>query len=250
MSALTIRVWRQDGPEDAGRWEEHTLTGATPEMSLLDLLDRLNDQIVADGGEPVAFDSDCREGVCGACGVQVNGRPHGPVPRTASCRQHLRAFGDVTELRIEPLRSASFPVVRDLVVDRSSLDRLLTAGGHVAVDAGTAPDAAALPVPHADAEDALDLAACIGCGACVAACPNGAAHLFAGSKLAHLAMLPQPSRERGRRARAMGSALEEEFGPCSTHAECVDVCPAGIDLAAVAVVNREQLRSRWRGRDD
>lgn len=248
--SLVLHVWRQDGPDAPGRWERHELAEAAPDLSLLDLLDRLNDQIVASGGEPVAYDSDCREGVCGACGVQVDGRPHGPLPQTASCRQHLRDFGEVTELRIEPLRSAAFPVVRDLVVDRSSLDRLLAAGGHVSVDAGTAPDAGSLPVTHTDAEAALDLAGCIGCGACVAACPNGSAHLFAGSKLAHLALLPQPSQERGKRARAMGEVLDADFGPCSTHAECVDVCPAGIDLAAVAVVNRERLRGWWRGRDD
>lgn len=247
---LTIEVWRQPGPTASGRWERHELEGLTPHDSLLDVLDLLNDQIVAAGGEPVAYESDCREGICGACGVQVNGVPHGPVPRTPSCRQHLRAFGDVTQLRIEPLRSASFPVVRDLVVDRSALDRLVTAGGHVAVNAGTAPDADALPVTHADAELALDFAACIGCGGCVAACPNGSAHLFAGAKLAHLALLPQPSRERGRRVRALMGVLEAEFGPCSTYGECVKVCPAGIDLSAVAALHRERVRGLVRGRED
>jgi succinate dehydrogenase / fumarate reductase iron-sulfur subunit len=247
---LTIEVWRQPGPTASGRWESHELEGLTPSESLLDVIDLLNDQIVAAGGEPVAYESDCREGICGACGVQVNGVPHGPVPRTPSCRQHLRAFGDVTRLRIEPLRSASFPVVRDLMIDRSALDRLVTAGGHVAVNAGTAPDADALPVPHADAELALDFAACIGCGACVAACPNGSAHLFAGAKLAHLALLPQPSLERGRRVRALMRVLEAEFGPCSTYGECVKVCPAGIDLSAVAALHRERMRGLVRGRED
>lgn len=244
---LTIEVWRQDGPEEPGRWETHELDGLTPQESLLDVIDLLNDRIVDAGGEPVAYESDCREGICGACGVQVNGVPHGPVPRTPSCRQHLRSLGDTTHLRLEPLRSAAFPVVRDLVVDRSALDRVITAGGHVGVTTGTAPDADALPVTGADAERALDLAACIGCGACVAACPNGSAHLFAGSKLAHLALLPQPSLTREPRSRAVLEVLEAEFGPCSTFGECAQVCPAGIDLAAVAAVHRERLRGMRRG---
>ena len=247
---VELEVWRQDGPADRGRYETHVVTDATPEMSLLELLDRLNDQISDAGGEPIQFESDCREGVCGACGVTVNDVPHGPVPRTPSCRQHLRAFGSVTKLRIEPLRSAAFPVVRDLVVDRSALDRLIQAGGHVAVDAGTASDADDHLVTHDDAEHALDFAACIGCGACVAACPNGAAHLFAGAKLAHLALLPHGRLERGRRAVAIVDQLDAEFGPCSTYGECVEVCPAGIPLTAVAAVHRERLRSVFRGRAD
>lgn len=247
---IELEIWRQDGPETAGRFETHVVSDATPEMSLLELLDRLNDQIAEAGGEPVQFESDCREGACGACGVTVDEVPHGPVPNTPSCRQHLRAFGDVRQLRIEPLRSASFPVVRDLVVDRSALDRLIQAGGHVDVMAGTAPDADDVLVGHDDAETALDFAACIGCGACVAACPNGAAHLFAGAKLAHLALLPHGKLERGRRSKAVVEVLEQEFGPCGTYGECVEVCPAGIPLTAVAAVHRERLRGFFRGRAD
>lgn len=247
---IELEVWRQDGPQEPGRFAHYVVSDATPEMSLLELLDRLNDQLVEQGIEPVQFESDCREGVCGACGVTVDDRPHGPVPRTPSCRQHLRAFGDVSRLRIEPLRSAVFPVIRDLVVDRTALDRVIGAGGFVDVETGTAPDADEVLICHDDAEQALDFAACIGCGACVAACPNGAAHLFGGSKLAHLALLPHGRLERGRRARALGEVLDTEFGPCSSYGECVEVCPAGIPLAAVAAMHRERLRGLFRGKAD
>lgn len=247
---VELRVWRQQSPEDAGHFEDYVVTDATEEMSLLELLDRLNQQLFEAGAEPVAFESDCREGACGACGVTVNDRPHGPVPNTPSCRQHLRAFGTVTSLKIEPLRSAAFPVVRDLVVDRTKFDDLIRAGGYVDVDAGTAPDADDVQLGHEEAELALDFAACLGCGACVAACPNGAAHLFAGAKLAHLALVPQGKLQRSQRAQAIGRALDETFGPCSSYGECVQVCPAGIPLTAVAAANRERMRGFLRGKAD
>ena len=245
---ITLKVWRQAAAGATGGFVTYQVDDATPEMSLPELLDRLNDQLVESGAEPIAFESDCREGACGACGVMVNGRPHGPVPKTPSCRQHLRAFGQITTLRIEPMRSAAFPVVRDLVVDRSAMDDVIRAGGHVDVATGTAADADAVLVGHDDAELALDFAACIGCGACVAACPNGAAHLFAGAKLAHLALLPHGRLERGRRANRILDTLDAEFGPCSTYGECELVCPAGIPLTAVAAVHREKLRSVFRRR--
>lgn len=247
---LVVEVWRQDTPQDSGHYETHTVDDATPEMSVLELLDRLNDQLVENGTEPVAFESDCREGICGACGVTVDGTPHGPQRNTPSCHQRLSGYHDGQQIRLEPLRSAAFPVIRDLVVDRSALDRIITAGGYVAIAAGTAPSADSLLVPHESAERALDMAGCIGCGACVAACPNGAAHLFVGSKLTHLSLLPPGRQERGKRARAMLSEMEQDFGPCSLYGECARVCPAQIPLTAIAAVNKEGLRSFLRQKDD
>ncbi|SPT53226.1 Fumarate reductase iron-sulfur subunit [Actinomyces bovis] len=245
---VELEIWRQPGPRARGRFVSYTVADAEPEMSLLELLDRLNDQLISGGGEPVVFESDCREGVCGMCGFLVNGKPHGPVDNTPACRQHLRAFPGVTRFRLEPWRAAAFPVIRDLVVDRSALDELIRAGGTVDVAAGTAPDADVVAQPYRQAETALDFAACIGCGACVAACPNGAAMLFAGAKLAHLSLMPQGRQERSRRARGVARVLDEAFGPCSVYGECVPACPAGIPLTAVAAVNREVLRAGWLGR--
>jgi len=247
---LVIDVWRQENPQDEGHFETHRVDDAAPEMSVLELLDRLNDQLVEDGKEPVAFESDCREGICGSCGVTVDGRPHGPQKNTPSCHQRLAAFADGQRISLEPLRSAAYPVVRDLIVDRSALDRVIAAGGHVAVRAGSAADADARPISHQQAELALDFAACIGCGACVAACPNGAAHLFVGSKLTHLSLLPTGQAERGKRAGAMLAELEQDFGPCSLYGECAQVCPAGIPLTAIAAVNKERLRGFFRHKDD
>lgn len=248
---LTIEVWRQESTETYGRFETYEVEGAQEEMSLLELIDYLNDQLVTEGREPIAYDSDCREGICGTCGITVNDQPHGPVPNTPSCRQHLRSFKDGAHLRLEPLRSAAFPVVRDLVVDREAMDRVIQAGGFVAVDAGTAADADSMQIGHGRAEKALDFAACIGCGACIAACPNGAANLFAGGILSHLSTLPQGSPERSKRARAIASEVEDSFGPCSVYGECATVCPAGIPLSVVAAVNREVARASLRkGKDN
>lgn len=245
---LTLEVWRQRDAASPGAFETYEVTDATAEMTLLELLDRLNDQLVEQGREPVAFESDCREGICGCCGVNVDGRPHGPQANTPSCEQHVRSFADGDVVRLEPLRSAAFPVVKDLVVDRSALDRVIQAGGHVAVDAGTAPDADTTRVNYETAEMALDFAACIGCGACVAACPNGSASLFTGAKLTHLAALPQTRQQRGARAVAMVDQMEHDFGPCSTFGECAVVCPAGIPLSAIAAVGKERMRAFLRGR--
>jgi succinate dehydrogenase / fumarate reductase iron-sulfur subunit len=245
---LTVRVWRQAGPDARGAFEEHRVDDATPEMSVLELLDRLNAGLVADGGEPVAFDSDCREGICGACGCVVNGTPHGPADTTPVCLQRLWRFADGDVIVLEPFRAAAFPVVRDLVVDRSALDRIIAAGGYVSVATGEAPAADAVPVGHDVAEAAMDAAACIGCGACVAACPNAAATLFTSAKVAHLALMPQGAPERDRRVAAMVAVQEEHFGACSNIGECVPACPAEITLASIARMNRELLRARWRRR--
>lgn len=247
---LTLEIWRQEGPDSPGRFEHHTVDGLDESMSVLELLDRLNEQLVNSGQEQVSFESDCREGICGACGIQVGGIPHGPERNTPACHQRLRSFQDGQTIRLEPFRSASYPVLRDLMVNRHALDKMLEAGGHVAVNAGTAPDADAVPVDHETVEDALDFAACIGCGACVAACPNGSAHLYLGAKLTHLAMLPLPSQERTRRARAMIDVAEDNFGPCSNYGECAEVCPAGVPLSAVAAVNKERLRATFKRRLD
>lgn len=244
---IDLRIWRQHDGEALGGFVDYEVHDASPSMSLLELIDRLNETLLGQQVEPVAFESDCREGICGSCGITVDGRPHGPEANTPSCQQHLRSFADGARVTLEPLRAGSFPVVRDLVVDRSALDRLIESGGFISVDAGKAPDADGRPVAHAVAEATLDMAACIGCGACVAACPNGSAQLFLGSKLAHLGLVLQGQPERATRAADMTAASDLEFGPCSTFGECAQVCPADIPLAAIAMVPKESLRARLRG---
>jgi succinate dehydrogenase / fumarate reductase iron-sulfur subunit len=239
---VTLRIWRQRDRRDAGGFVRYPLDDVRPDATLLETLDRLNERLVASGEPPVAFDSDCREGVCGACGIVVDGRPHGPVPGTTTCLLPMRAFRDGAAIALEPFRTGAFPVLRDLVVDRRALDRVIRAGGYVSVSAGSAPEANTLLVARATAERALDAAACIGCGACVAACPNGSASLFVGAKLTHLGLLPQGQPERARRGRALVAATDREgFGGCSLHGECEAVCPKGIGLDVIARINREHL---------
>jgi succinate dehydrogenase / fumarate reductase iron-sulfur subunit len=240
---LTFQVWRQHDSVAPGRFAVYAHDGLRPEMSLLEALDLVNERLCAAGERPIAFDSDCREGICGACGVLIDGRPHGPGSQ-ATCELRLRAFADGATVTLEPLRASVFPVICDLVVDRSALDRLIQAGGYVSVRTGSAPEANATPVAKADAERALDAAACIGCGACVAACPNASAALFAGAKLTHLALLPPGAPERARRALSVITAADREgFGACSLHGECQRVCPKGIGLDAIVRANREVLHA-------
>ncbi|WP_020659812.1 succinate dehydrogenase/fumarate reductase iron-sulfur subunit [Amycolatopsis benzoatilytica] len=245
---LTLRVWRQAGPDDAGRLVEYPVDDASPDMSFLELLDVVNQRIIEDGGEPVAFDHDCREGICGSCGVVINGQAHGPE-RTTACQLHLRSFSDGDVVDVEPWRARGFPVIKDLVVDRSAFDRIVGAGGYVSVATGSAPEAHATPVAKPVADLAFDNAICIGCGACVAACPNGSATLFTAAKVAHLNSLPQGEVERERRVLGMVAAMDAEgFGGCTNTGECVSVCPQGIPLASIGSLNREFLRASRRVR--
>jgi succinate dehydrogenase / fumarate reductase iron-sulfur subunit len=239
---LALRVWRQAGPRAPGRFVRYLLDDVAADSTLLEALDGLNERLVSLGESPIAFDSDCREGICGACGIVVDGRPHGPVPETTTCLLPLRTFRDGATVTLEPFQTGVFGVVRDLIVDRSALDRIVQAGGYVSVRAGSAPDANTVAVPPATAERALDAATCIGCGACVAACPNGSAALFVGAKLTHLGLLPQGNPERARRAGALVSAADRQgFGGCTLHGECTAACPEAIDLGAIARMNREYL---------
>jgi succinate dehydrogenase / fumarate reductase iron-sulfur subunit len=239
---LTLNVWRQAGPEDRGGFHTYHLHGISPDMSFLEMLDVLNERLTAEGQEPVAFDHDCREGICGSCGVVINGRAHGPEAETATCQLHMRRFKDGDTIHLEPFRAAAFPVIKDLVVDRAAFDRIIASGGFVSVNTGGTPDANALPIPKENAELAMDAAACIGCGACVAACPNAAAMLFVGAKVSQLALLPQGQVERRRRVLNMVEAMDAEgFGNCSNVYECEAACPKGISVSNIARMNREYL---------
>jgi succinate dehydrogenase / fumarate reductase, iron-sulfur subunit len=241
---LTLKVWRQTGPDARGDFVTYEVDGANEEMSFVELLDLLNERLIATNSEPIAFESDCREGICGACGLMINGQAHGPQRGTATCQLHLRRFQDGDEIVVEPFRSAGFPLVKDLVVDRSALDRIIESGGFITAPTGSAPDANLIPVPKDDADRAMDAAACIGCGACVAACPNGAGQLFTSAKLAHLNTLPQGQPERARRTIAMVETMEEYFGSCTNHQECEAACPKEIPIDFIALLNRDYRKAR------
>lgn len=244
---LHLNIWRQAGSDCPGRFEQYTVVDASPAMSFLELLDMLNEQLIAAGSEPVEFDHDCREGICGSCGMMINGQAHGPQAQTAACQLYLRHFKSGDTLTLEPWRAAAFPVLKDLVVDRSALDRIMAAGGYISVKAGAAPEANALPISKENADLAFDYATCIGCGACIAACPNASAALFTAAKVAHLSLLPQGEPERKQRAAAMADQMAVEgFGDCSNHGECEAVCPQGISTDAIARMRREYVRG-WFG---
>ncbi len=236
-----LKIWRQDGPETKGRFEEHSVT-ITEHASFLEMLDLLNEQLIAAGERPVEFDSDCREGICGSCGCVLNGRAHGPDVGTAVCQLHMRSFTDGAKITVEPWASKAFPVIKDLVVDRSAFDRIQAAGGYVSVDTGPKPDANSIKIGKERSDLAFDAATCIGCGACVAACPNGSASLFTGARISHFAIMPQGEPERGRRVKRMVDQMDDEgFGPCSNIGECEAACPKEIPIEVIARMKREYL---------
>ncbi len=245
---LTLYVWRQAGPGAPGQMERYEARGVNEDSSFLEMLDVVNEELAARGAEPIAFDHDCREGICGACGFLINGVAHGPLPQTTVCQLHMRHFKSGDVLYLEPWRAKAFPVLRDLVVDRGAFDRVIQAGGFISVSTGSAPEANIVPVPKGVADRAFDAAECIGCGACVAQCPNGAAQLFTSAKVSHLGLLPQGQPERFERAVAMVEAMETEgFGACSNFAECEAVCPKGISIDFIARMNRDYLKAKLRG---
>ena len=248
---VNLRIWRQAGPNAAGRMVEYTLDGVSEDMSFLEMLDLLNERLTERNEEPVAFDHDCREGICGMCGVVINGSAHGrgssPVP-TTTCQLHMRSFQDGATIDIEPWHAGAFPVIKDLVVDRSAFDRIIQAGGFISANTGSAPDAHATPAPKRQADKAFDAATCIGCGACVAACPNSSAMLFTGAKITHLAMLPQGQPERYTRVKSMVAAQDENgFGNCTNIGECAAVCPKQIPLDVISQLNRDFIAALFKG---
>jgi succinate dehydrogenase / fumarate reductase iron-sulfur subunit len=243
---IHLKIWRQTQPNSKGQFVEYTVPDAHPDMSFLELLDVLNEQLIISQEEPVEFDSDCREGICGSCGLIINGIAHGKQKLTAACQLYLRNFQDGDTITVEPWRAKAFPIIKDLVVDRSAFDRIMTAGGYISVNTGAAVDANSLPVAKNHSDRAFDYAACIGCGACVAACPNASASLFTAAKISHLALLPQGHPERQQRVVNMSEQMAKEgFGDCSNHGECEAVCPKGISLDAIALMRREYIRAMF-----
>jgi succinate dehydrogenase / fumarate reductase iron-sulfur subunit len=242
--SLTLKVWRQAGPEAPGGFETYELDQVSEHMSFLEMLDILNEQLIEGGQEPIEFSHDCREGICGTCGVMIDGEAHGPQDGTATCQLHMRLYDDGDVITVEPWRASGFPIIKDLVVDRSAFDRIIEAGGYISVETGEASDANLTPVPKEDADLAMDAAACIGCGACVAACPNGAAQLFTSAKVGHLNLLPQGQPERLSRTVDMVDEMEKYFGSCTNHGECSSACPKEISIDFIGMMNRDYARGK------
>lgn len=245
---IMLQVWRQAGAGSVGTFEAHAVDGVKEDMSFLEMLDLLNERLTLDGIDPITFDSDCREGICGTCGLMINGQAHGPVLGTAACQLHMRSFSDGDTIVVEPWRATAFPVLKDLMVDRSALDEIIGAGGYISVPTGSAPDANLIPVPREVAETAFNAAACIGCGACVAACPNSAAQLFTAAKVSHLNLLPQGQPERFERVEAMVDTMEDLFGSCTNHGECEKACPKLISIDFIALMNADYIKAKFKNR--
>ena len=244
---LTLKIWRQNGPKEKGRFETYQVKNISTDSSFLEMLDILNEQLINEGKEPVAFDHDCREGICGMCSLYINGRPHGPDNEVTTCQLHIRKFKDGDTITIEPWRSAAFPVIKDLMVNRNAFDEIIAAGGFVSVNTGGVPDANSIPVSKEKADEAMDAASCIGCGACVAACKNGSAMLFIAAKVSHLALLPQGKVEAARRAKNMIAKMDElGFGNCTNTGACEVECPKGISISNIARLNREFLLAKFK----
>jgi len=245
---LNLSIWRQASPDATGKMVDYTIDDISEDMSFLEMIDLLNEQLINSGKEPVEFDHDCREGICGQCSMVVGGTAHGPKARTTTCQLHMRSFKDGDKITIEPWRASAFPIIKDLVVDRSAFDRIISAGGYVSVNTGNAPDGNAMPISKELADQSMDAATCIGCGACVAACPNASAALFVGAKIAQYTYLPQGDPERNRRAQRMVDQMDAEgFGSCSNHGECEAVCPKGISIKNIATMRREYAKSMFSG---
>ncbi|MCU0260147.1 MAG: succinate dehydrogenase/fumarate reductase iron-sulfur subunit [Ilumatobacteraceae bacterium] len=248
LTNLTLKIWRQDGPGDAGRFETYQIPEISDEASFLEMLDVLNERLIGEGTEPVTFDHDCREGICGTCSLMIDGQAHGPQRGTATCQLHMRKFQSGDTIVIEPWRASAFPIIKDLMVDRSAFDRIVEAGGYISADTGGAPDANLIPIPKPVADAAMDAAACIGCGACVAACPNGAANLFTAAKVTHLNLLPQGQAERFKRVEAMVETMDEYFGSCTNHGECEAACPKEISIDVIALMNADYRKAKFKNR--
>ena len=244
LKNLKLKIWRQKGPEDKGRFETYDIPEISDEASFLEMLDILNERLITDNTEPVTFDHDCREGICGTCSLMINGQAHGPQRASATCQLHMRTFKSGDEIVIEPWRASAFPIIKDLMVDRSAFDRIIESGGFITAATGGAPDANLIPIPKPVADAAMDSAACIGCGACVAACPNGAANLFTAAKLTHLNLVPQGQAERFKRSEAMVETMDSYFGSCTNHGECEAACPKEISIDVIAMMNSDYRKAK------